>query len=70
MKEQSAKATPAESESAASEKLKDDQLTAVSGGTATNNNDRLAHLETRTIVQTDKGAEPGQQNDDLPLNAG
>ncbi|MFK8184732.1 MAG: hypothetical protein AB8B99_15280 [Phormidesmis sp.] len=76
MKEQSKKGTPANPDSlapnaeAVSEKLQDEQLTEVSGGTTTNSNDRLANLETRTIVQTDKGAEPGQPSGERPFNAG
>ncbi|MEM6450834.1 MAG: hypothetical protein AAF703_11020 [Cyanobacteria bacterium P01_D01_bin.105] len=64
MEEQFVKKALAKIESVASEQLKDQQLTDVSGGNYTNASGRLSHLETRTIVQTDKGEEPGQTNNE------
>ena len=46
--------------------LNDEQLEAVSGGNHTNASGRLSHLETRTVVQSDKGPEPGQNEEALP----
>ena len=48
------------------ERLNDEQLEAVSGGNHTNASGRLSHLETRTVVQSDKGPEPGQNEEALP----
>jgi len=69
MTEQSVKRTPANDSSADAEKLTNEQLEQVAGGTAAGE-DRLAILKTKTIASPDSGVEPGEETHNIPTNAG